>query len=238
MDGGERRRADLKSVCFARHTCRHPTQCPFSESAPAHHHQLAPVHFHGTLRSKPATSISSHSILPRSAPQPRSFNPSFQKHTSNSHSLNLSRVIYHWLARQITFLDHHPVPQTSSPHPVLIVFPSSLPSTSPLFSSSPPNVLIYRRILTVKTEPALIYLFISPRYQQRISDITVSPSSRPKYPPPLDLDATSVDRIHPSYFWPMLCYKLITPRPYIVSLPTSRPPVYHSPELDIRYPWG
>lgn len=121
---------------------------------------------------------------------------------------------------------------------VLIVFPSSLPSTSPLFSSSPPNVLIYRRILTVKTEPALIYLFISPPLPTTHQRYHRLPSSRPKYPQPLDLDATSVDRIHPSYFWPMLCYKLITPRPYIVSLPTSRPPVYHSPELDIRYPWG
>lgn len=101
MDGGERRRADLKSVCFARHTCRHPTQCPFSDSAPEPSSPAHPVHFHGIFRSEPATSASSHSSLPtRKRPSPGPPNSSFQKQHTRSHPL---KIVIVRLARQITY---------------------------------------------------------------------------------------------------------------------------------------
>jgi hypothetical protein len=63
-------RADLKSVCPPRHTCRQPTQCPFSDSAPEPHHQLA--RFAPRRSPQQAGHVrSSHSILPTlSAPAP------------------------------------------------------------------------------------------------------------------------------------------------------------------------
>ncbi len=85
----ERRRADLKSVCFARHLCRHPTQCPFSDSAPEPHHQQ--VRF--ISMALPALS-QRRQLLPlqhshgTSAPAPVP-NLFFQKHTRPSHVVKL-----------------------------------------------------------------------------------------------------------------------------------------------------